>query len=86
MAAKTIFWCRAITLIYANWRENDGVALFIYFFIFCVKRSVFDRQWEKITVKKAQAKVVKCAKNKTNLGSLGPPFGHIRVKVAVTLR
>ena len=31
----------------------------------CVKRSVSDRQLEKITVKKAQAKVVKCAKIKS---------------------
>ena len=41
--------------------------LFIYLFIFCVKRSVYPivRQLEKITVKKAEAKVVKCAKNKS---------------------
>ena len=33
-------------------------------FFFCVKRSVSDRQLEKITVRKAQAKVVKYAKKK----------------------
>ena len=37
-------------------RENDGVDLIF----FCVKRSVSARQLEKITVKKAEAKVVKC--------------------------
>ena len=40
------------------------------------------RQLEKITVKKAQAKVVKCAK--TNLGSLGTPLGHLNVKHAIS--
>ena len=37
------------------------------------------RQLEKITVKKAEAKVVKCAKKKTNLGSLGTPLDHLSV-------
>ena len=38
---------------------------------------VLVRQLEKITVKKMQAKVVKCSK--TNLGSLDPPppLGHL---------
>ena len=35
------------------------------------------RQLEKIMVKKAQAKVIKWAKN--NVGSLGPPLGHLSV-------
>ena len=49
-------------LIYANYQENDGIDL--------KKKSASKeaypivRQLEKITVKKAQAKVVKCAKNK----------------------
>ena len=50
------FYC-AIMLIYANYRETDWVDLFIHFF--CVKRSVSDRQLEKITDKIAQAKVVR---------------------------
>ena len=54
-------------LIYAKERENDGVNLFIYFFL-RVKRSVSDSYTieEKKTVKKAQVKcsknVLKCAK------------------------
>ena len=37
---------------------------------FCVSKEAYPivRQLEKITVKKAQAKVVKCAKNKQMLG------------------
>ena len=54
-------------LTYANWRENDGVNLFIFFilfyFFFASKEAYpIVRQLEKITVKKAQTKVVKCAK------------------------
>ena len=41
--------------------------LFIYLFIFLASKEAYltVRQLEKITVKKAQAKVVKCAKNKS---------------------
>ena len=39
------------------------------------------RQLENITVKKAQAKVVKCAKNKSWV--LGAPLGHLSVKGAL---
>ena len=46
---------------------------------FCVKRSVSDRQLEKIMVKKAQAKVVKGAKNKSWVPRT--PLGHLSVKV-----
>ena len=52
-------------LIYANMWENDGVDL-----IFLASKEAYPivRQLEKITVKKAQDKVVKCAKKKI----LGP--------------
>ena len=36
------------------------------------------RQLEKITVKKAEAKVVKCAKNKSWVPRNPPPLGHLR--------
>ena len=40
------------------------------------------RQLEKITVKKAEAKVVKCAKNKSWVPrNPPPPLGHLSVKV-----
>ena len=56
-------------LIYANKRENDGVNLifFFFFFFFFASKEAYPivRQLEKITVKKAEAKVVKCAKNKS---------------------
>ena len=59
-------------LIYVNKRENDGVDLFFFFyfifffvfffffFFFFVSKEAYPivRQLEKITVKKAQAKVV----------------------------
>ena len=50
-------------LIYANYRENDGVDLIFFF----ASKEAYPivRQLEKITVKKAQAKVVKCAKKKS---------------------
>ena len=40
------------------------------------------RQLEKITVKKAQAKVVKCAKNKSWVPR-NPSLGHVSVKYRV---
>ena len=43
--------------------KNDGVD---FFFFFASKEAYpIVRQLEKITVKKAEAKVVKCAKNKS---------------------
>ena len=50
-------------LIYATWRENDGVDL--NFFFASKEAYPIVRQLEKIMVKKAQAKVVKCTKNKS---------------------
>ena len=49
-------------LIYASKRENDGVN-----FNFFASKEAYQlvKQLEKITVKKAQAKVVKCAKSKS---------------------
>ena len=49
-------------VIYANWRENDGVDLN---FFASKEAYLIVRLLEKITVKKAEAKVVKCAKNKS---------------------
>ena len=51
----------------ASYRENDRVDFFFYFFIFCgLKRSVSDSYTSrKITMKKAQAIVVKCTKYKS---------------------
>ena len=70
MPAKTIFWYCAIMLIYANQRENDGVDL-----NFFASKEAYPivRQLEKITVKKAQAKVVKYAKNKSWVPRNPPP-------------
>ena len=47
----------------------------IYFFFFASK-DVYPivRQLEKITVKKAEAKVVKCAKNKSWVRGTPPPW------------
>ena len=61
MAAKTIFGYCTIMLIYANLRENDRVDL--DFFFASKEAYPIVRQLVKITVKKAQAKVVKYAKN-----------------------
>ena len=41
------------------------IYLFIFFFFASKKAYPIVRQLEKITVKKAEAKVVKCAKNKS---------------------
>ena len=45
-------------------------------FLFFVSKEAYPivRQLEKITFKKAQAKVGKCAKKTTNLESLGTPL------------
>ena len=68
-------------LIYANYRENDGVDLFIYLFIFLASKEAYPivKQLEKITVKKVQAKVAKCVKNKSWV-PIGTPLGHLSVK------
>ena len=60
-------------------KTTGSIYLFIYFLFiylfFCVKRSVSNfRQLEKITVKKAEAKVVKCAKNKSWVPRTPPPW------------
>ena len=48
--------------------------LFIYLFIYFASKEAYPivRQLEKITVKKVQAEVVKCAKSKS--WALGPPW------------
>ena len=62
-------------LIYANYRENDGVDL-----NFFASKEAYPivRQLKKITVKKAEAKVVKCAKNKSWV-PIRTPLGHLSV-------
>ena len=68
-------------LIYANWRENDGVDFFFFFFFFfCVNRSVSDsKRIRKNNGEKAQAKVVKCAKNKSWVPRNPPPPWSLKV-------
>ena len=55
----------------------------MYFFFASKEAYLMVRQLEKITVKKAQAKVVKCAKNKSWV-PMNPP-GHLSVKVQLHL-
>ena len=97
MAAKTIFQYCAVMLIYANKRENDEVDLFfifyfvyfffVYFFLFLFfffwSKEAYQRvrQLAKITVKKAQAKVVKRAKNKSWVPRNPPPLRHLSAGV-----
>ena len=61
-------------LIYANYRENDGVDLI--FFLASKEAYPIITQLEQITVKKAEAKVVNA--RKTNLGSLGTPLRSLK--------
>ena len=63
MAAKTVFGYCTIMLIYANFSEKTAGSILIFF----ASKEAYPivRQLEKIMVKKAQAKVVKCAKNKS---------------------
>ena len=60
---------------YVNKRENDGANLFIFLFFASKEAYPIVRQLQKITVKKAQAKVVKCTKN-TCWVPRNPP-GHL---------
>ena len=53
------------------------IIIIIIIIIFVKESYPIVRHLEKITVKKAQAKVVKYAKN--NIGSLRPPPGHLSV-------
>ena len=53
--------------------EKTTGSIYLFFYFFALKEAYpIGRQLENVTVKKAQAKVVKFEK-KTNLGSLGPP-------------
>ena len=53
----------------------------IFFFFFASKEAYpIVKQLEKITVKQAEAKVVKCAKNKSWVPKNPPPLGHLSVK------
>ena len=57
------------------------IYLFIYLLFFASKEAyLIVRQLEKITVKKAQAKIVKCKKNKSWVPRNRPPPGHLSVK------
>ena len=48
-------------------KTTGSIYLFIYLFIFFASKEAYPivRQLEKMTMKKAEAKVVKCAKNKS---------------------
>ena len=61
--------------IYANLRENDRVDIFWR----QMKRIRYSETIRKNKVKKAQAKVVNCAKNKYCV-PIGPPLGHLSVE------
>ena len=64
-------------------KTTGSIYLFIYLFIFASKEAYpIVRQLEKITVKKAQAKVVKYAKNKSWVPRTPPPLGHLSVNVS----
>ena len=59
-------------------KTTGSIYLFIYFFASKEAYPIV-RQLEKITMKKAQAKVVKCAKNKSWVPRNPPPLGHLSV-------
>ena len=63
--------------------EKTTGSIWSFFFFFFASKEAYPivRQLEKKTVKKAQAKVVKCAKNKSCMGPYGgSPLGHLSVK------
>ena len=64
--------------------KTTGSIHFFFFFFFFASKEAYPivRQLEKITVKKAQAKVVKCAKNKSWVPR--NPLGHLSVKPILT--
>ena len=64
MMAKTSFWYCAIMLIYVI-SEKTTRSIYLFFFFASKEAYPIVRQLEKITVKKAQAKVAKCAKSKS---------------------
>ena len=65
--------------------KTTGSIFFFFFFFFFASKEAYPivRQLEKITVKKAQAKAVKCAKNKSWVPRTPPPLGHVSVKIRV---
>ena len=62
-----------------NVKTTGSIYLFIYFFFASKEAYPIVRQLEKIMVKKAEAKVVKCVKNKSWVPRT-PPLGHLSVK------
>ena len=74
MAAKIIVLILRNNANFMLISEKTTGRFFFVFLFFCVERRVSDRQLEKITVKKAQAKLVKCAKNKSWVPRTPPPL------------
>ena len=75
MAAKTIFgYCTILV------RKRWGRFIYLFIYLFIASKEVYPivRQSEKITVKKAQAKVVKWSKNKFWVSR--NPLGHLSAK------
>ena len=80
MAAQTIskYWTMSMVLIYANQQENNSVDFIFFFFFFFASKEAYPivkqkkrkekkrkrKKKKKKTIKKTQAKVVKCAENK----------------------
>ena len=67
-------------------KTTGSIYLFIYLFIASKEAYPIVRQLgEKKTVKKSQAKVVKCAKNKywVPIGTPTSPLGHLSVKAII---
>ena len=69
MAAKIFFFgiVQQCLFMLIGEKTTGSIYLFIYFVLFFGSKGAYSivRQLEKITVKKAQLKVVKCAKNKS---------------------
>ena len=81
MAAKTIFWYCKIMLMLISKKTTGSIYLFIYLFFASKEAYPIVRQFENIMVKKAQAKVVKCAKNKCLVHRT--PLGHLSVNIPI---
>ena len=89
MVAKTIFWYCAIMLLIS---EKTTGSISIFFFASKEAYQIV-RQLEKITVKKAEAKVVKCAKKHLSVKLLSskismsnPAFAYFFTHRAETCR
>ena len=67
-------------LIYTNYQGNDGVDLIFWASKEAYPIVIDNSEKKKITVKNAQAKVVKCAKNKCWVHRNPPHLGHLSVR------